>query len=153
MMCAVAVRIIRPAVNNISTLVRHIDIESVMDRSRFRPAPGPVPASLSRRRFVHGLSGVLLATGLRQSGWAAAPADDGSVLSGTDFNLEVGSREVNFTGARRLATAINGHVPGPLLRWREGDTITLRVANRLAVPTSLHWHGVIVPADMDGVRD
>jgi FtsP/CotA-like multicopper oxidase with cupredoxin domain len=72
-------------------------------------------------------------------------------LSGTEFNLEVNTLEVNFTGARRTATAVNGQVPGPLLRWREGDTITVRVKNRLTVPTSIHWHGVIVPSDMDGV--
>jgi FtsP/CotA-like multicopper oxidase with cupredoxin domain len=75
----------------------------------------------------------------------------GSVLSGTEFDLEVSSLAVNYTGARRIATAVNGQVPGPLLRWREGDVVTLRVANRLRVPTSIHWHGVIVPADMDGV--
>src|SRR6185437_11739026 len=81
----------------------------------------------------------------------APGAAEGSVLSGPDFNLEVSSIEVNFTGASRRATVVNGQVPGPLLRWRQGDTITVRVANRLTVPTSVHWHGVIVPADMDGV--
>src|SRR5262249_58111091 len=39
----------------------------------------------------------------------------------------------------------------PLLRWREGDVVTLRLHNRLREPTSIHWHGLIVPADMDGV--
>ncbi len=58
---------------------------------------------------------------------------------------------MNFTGARRTATAVNGQVPGPVLRWREGETITVRVTNRLAVPTSIHWHGIIVPFEMDGV--
>jgi len=73
------------------------------------------------------------------------------VLAGTELNLDVGALAVNFTGRPRIATAVNGQVPGPLLRWREGDTITLRVVNRLPTPTSIHWHGVIVPADMDGV--
>ena len=105
------------------------------------------------RRFVRGLSGALATAALpytygRTAGSVAA-AD--SVLTGTEFDLEVNSLEVNFTGARRIATAVNGQVPGPLLRWREGDTITVRVANRLHVPTSIHWHGVIVPSDMDGV--
>ena len=58
---------------------------------------------------------------------------------------------VNFTGARRTAVAINGQVPGPTLRFREGDTVTIRVTNRLRETTALHWHGLIVPADMDGV--
>ncbi|MDB6087366.1 MAG: multicopper oxidase [Gammaproteobacteria bacterium] len=128
-----------------------------MDRSRFRPAVWPAPSNISRRRFVHGLSGVLVAAGVRQSGWATAPPQQSSggvdrgVLYGTEFNLEVGTLAVNFTGARRIATAVNGQVPAPLLRWREGDTVTVRVVNRLTTPTSLHWHGVLVPSDMDGV--
>jgi FtsP/CotA-like multicopper oxidase with cupredoxin domain len=73
------------------------------------------------------------------------------VLSGTDFHLEVGATEVNFTGVARRATVVNGQLPAPLLRWRQGDTVTIRVTNRLAAPTSIHWHGMILPADMDGV--
>ncbi len=73
------------------------------------------------------------------------------MLSGTEFDLEIGAREVNFTGTPRTATVVNGQLPGPLLRWREGDWVTLRVSNRLLAPSSIHWHGMIVPADMDGV--
>ncbi|MGH8189675.1 MAG: copper resistance system multicopper oxidase, partial [Steroidobacteraceae bacterium] len=57
----------------------------------------------------------------------------------------------NYTGAPRMAVALNGQVPAPTLRFREGDTVTLRVTNRLPTTSSLHWHGLIVPADMDGV--
>ena len=110
-----------------------------MEKTRF---------DVSRRRFVSGLGGLLTAAALPSSGRAGQP---NTVLTGTDFDLEVSSLEVNFTGVRRIATAVNGQVPGPQLRWREGDTVTVRVKNRLAVPTSLHWHGVLVPADMDGV--
>ena len=110
-----------------------------MEKTRF---------DVSRRRFVSGLGGLLTAAALPSSGRAGQP---NTVLTGTDFDLEVSSLEVNFTGVRRIATAVNGRVPGPQLRWREGDTITVRVKNRLAVPTSVHWHGVLVPADMDGV--
>ena len=46
---------------------------------------------------------------------------------------------------------MNGGIPAPTLRFREGDDITLRVTNRLSVPSSLHWHGLLVPASMDGV--
>jgi FtsP/CotA-like multicopper oxidase with cupredoxin domain len=105
---------------------------------------------VTRRRFVQGLSGAL-ATAALPSGRVAAGVDRRTVSSGTQFDLEVSALEVNFTGARRLATALNGQVPGPLLRWREGDTVTVRIKNQLTVPTSLHWHGVIVPSDMDGV--
>lgn len=48
-------------------------------------------------------------------------------------------------------SAINGSSPGPTLRWREGETVTIAVTNHLQVETSLHWHGVRVPAAMDGV--
>jgi CopA family copper-resistance protein len=74
-----------------------------------------------------------------------------TVLSGTDFSLEIAETPVNFTGVTRPAVTINGGVPGPLLRWKEGTTVTLRVANRLRTPTSIHWHGIIVPFQMDGV--
>jgi CopA family copper-resistance protein len=94
---------------------------------------------------------VLLAAAGGRARYAGA-ADRGVIeLSGTEFDLEIAAREVNFTGAPRAATVMNGQLPGPLLRWREGDSVTLRVTNRLSVPSSIHWHGMIVPADMDGV--
>jgi CopA family copper-resistance protein len=70
---------------------------------------------------------------------------------GTEFDLYIGELPVNITGAARTAMAINGSLPGPILRWREGDTVTLRVRNRLKQDTSIHWHGIILPANMDGV--
>jgi FtsP/CotA-like multicopper oxidase with cupredoxin domain len=123
-----------------------------MDRFRLPSAA----LSRSRRRFVRGLAGGALAVvSARHFGWAAAadPAagDQGAILSGTEFNLEIGALAVNLTGQPGIATVVNGRLPAPLLRWREGDTITLRVSNRLSAPTSIHWHGMIVPADMDGV--
>jgi FtsP/CotA-like multicopper oxidase with cupredoxin domain len=121
-----------------------------MEKFRFRSGFEPAPFGLTRRRFVQGLSGVLATTALPFSTGVAGD-ERRAALSGNEFNLEVSALEVNFTGSKRLATALNGQVPGPLLRWREGDTITVRVKNRLQVPTSLHWHGVIVPSDMDGV--
>lgn len=54
------------------------------------------------------------------------------------------SHPVNHTGKPRLATAINGFVPAPSLRWREGNTVILRVHNRMVVDTSIHWHGIIL---------
>ena len=124
-----------------------------MDRFRLPSAA----LSRSRRRFVEGLAGGALAVvSARHFRWAAAAdaaaaGDTGGILSGTDFNLEIGALPVNLTGQPGIATAVNGRLPAPLLRWREGDTITLRVSNRLSAPTSIHWHGMIVPADMDGV--
>ena len=118
-----------------------------MDRSRLSSGS----FNRSRRHFVQGLAGSALAVaGARHFGWAAAD-DAGSALSGTEFNLEIGALPVNLTGQAAIATTVNGRLPAPLLRWREGDVITLRVSNRLSTPTSIHWHGMIVPADMDGV--
>jgi CopA family copper-resistance protein len=74
-----------------------------------------------------------------------------AVLSGTEFNLEIGESPVNFTGHPRMATTVNGSLPAPTLRWREGDTVTIRVRNRLREATSIHWHGIILPFEMDGV--
>ena len=73
------------------------------------------------------------------------------VLSGTEFNLTIAETPVNFTGEPRMATTINGSIPAPILRWKEGDHITLRVTNRLRESTSIHWHGILLPYQMDGV--
>lgn len=114
-----------------------------------------------RRRFVQGLAGsAVVASGLQRYGFPAGtlataaevtPERGSAVLSGAQFDLQIDERAVNITGKRRVATLVNGRLPGPVLRWREGDLVSVRVMNRLAVPTSIHWHGVIVPADMDGV--
>jgi FtsP/CotA-like multicopper oxidase with cupredoxin domain len=95
---------------------------------------------------MHGFAGAAFVLGAAR--WSSSPA---AVLTGTQFDLTIDELPVNFTGARRTAVAINGQVPGPTLRFREGDTVTIRVTNRLRETTALHWHGLIVPADMDGV--
>ena len=109
--------------------------------------------SISRRTFVTGIAagGALGALG-QWPAFAEGQAPPPQVLRGTTFNLSIDELAVNLTGARRTALAINGSLPGPLLRWREGDTVTLRVTNRLRrADTSIHWHGIILPAAMDGV--
>ncbi len=114
-----------------------------------------VPAGLSRRQFVTGAAAgsALLGLGLPSTLSFAATAAHSAVttLCGTRFDLDIGYRNVNFTGRERPATVINGSIPGPVLRWQEGDRVTLRVTNHLAHDTSIHWHGMILPADMDGV--
>jgi len=109
--------------------------------------------SASRRRFVQGLAcgGVAAGLGLARPSIAADAAGIRAVLSGREFDLTIGELPVNFTGAPRRATVVNGQLPAPLLRWRQGDTVTLRVRNALPVRSSIHWHGIILPADMDGV--
>ena len=113
------------------------------------------PPDPARRRFVTGVAaaGSMLAfNSWAGSGPAVGRATPGTELRGRDFDLAIGSTEVDFTGRVRRATTINGQLPGPILRWREGDTVTLRVANRLRDDmTSIHWHGLVLPANMDGV--
>lgn len=108
----------------------------------------------SRRTFVKGLAagGLLGGLGLwRSPVWALTSPGQPTVLAGSEFDLFIDQTPVNLTGRHRTALTINGSLPGPLLRWREGDTVTLRVKNRLAEPTSIHWHGILLPSTMDGV--
>ncbi|QBY50467.1 copper resistance system multicopper oxidase [Cupriavidus oxalaticus] len=123
----------------------------------------PTPPDLPRRRFVQGLvaggvvaglaglGGASALAGTPHRATAAAAAGTAPVLRGTEFDLVIGESLVNFTGKPMVATTINGMLPGPTLRWREGDTVTIRVTNRLREATSIHWHGIILPFGMDGV--
>ncbi len=72
-------------------------------------------------------------------------------LSGKVIDLTI--EETPFTVNGRAATAmtVNGTIPGPVVRLREGQDVTLRVTNRLTEITSIHWHGLLLPPDMDGV--
>ncbi len=114
-------------------------------------------AGIARRRFVQGLAagGVLLGlpTLAAQAQGRAATTHTGSApeLRGTEFDLVIAETPVNFTGHARMATTVNGSLPGPTLRWREGDTVTIRVTNRMSRMTAIHWHGMLVPYQMDGV--
>lgn len=109
---------------------------------------------ITRRRFVQG---IVAGTALAACGWKDEPSfgetapPNPAILNGTHFDLTIDAIPVNFTGRPSRATAVNGLTPGPILRWREGDTVTISLTNRLKQATSIHWHGVRVPADMDGV--
>ena len=107
---------------------------------------------ISRRRFVQGIGAIgalsiAPAPGLLRSAHAAAAP----VLRGTNFALEIGPAPFTLNGRSATATAVNGQVPAPILYWLEGDTVTLAVTNRLAEPSSIHWHGIRLPNGMDGV--
>ncbi|MDR1075089.1 MAG: copper resistance system multicopper oxidase [Xanthomonadaceae bacterium] len=108
----------------------------------------------SRRRFVHGLAigGITLASGLwKPSAFAANAGASMPVLNGTRLDLNIGASRVNFTGRTRPAITVNNSLPAPVLRWREGDTVDVRVRNTLPdAHTSIHWHGLVLPANMDG---
>ena len=113
--------------------------------------------STLRRRFVQGLiaGGVLAAfpSVLHAASSLVTGTITGTVpeLSGKVIDLVIDESPVNFTGVVRMATTINGSIPAPTLRLKEGDDVTIRVTNKLSVPSSIHWHGIILPYQMDGV--
>ncbi len=74
----------------------------------------------------------------------------GSAFAGT-YDLAIEQTRINVTGRERPALAINGQIPGPVLRFKEGEDVTINVTNRLAVDTSIHWHGLLLPYTQDGV--
>lgn len=68
-----------------------------------------------------------------------------------EYDLTIARQEVNITGKPALGMTINGGIPGPTLRFKEGDTVRIHVHNKMSVETSIHWHGLLVPPGMDGV--
>ncbi len=107
----------------------------------------------NRRRFVQGMT---LATFGASTLWrtsATYAQSDAALpeLSGQHVELTIGPLPLNITGRPRIATAVNGSVPAPTLRLRQGDTISISVSNHLSESTSIHWHGIRLPADQDGV--
>lgn len=68
-----------------------------------------------------------------------------------EYSLQIAEEKINITGDAVNGMTINGTIPGPTLRFREGDTATVHVQNEMGAATSIHWHGILVPPDMDGV--
>jgi CopA family copper-resistance protein len=113
---------------------------------------------VSRRTFVSGLAAAGAVAAVE--GWRPARANAQVAgraatgeLSGSSFDLRIARTSVNFTGRERTAYTVNGSLPAPTLRLREGDDVTLRVTNALGTDedASIHWHGILLPANMDGV--
>ncbi len=109
-----------------------------------------------RRKFLTtsiGAGAAYSASGLFPA-WAL-PASKGNMgipaLTGTNFDLEVSEFKTHINGRVASAVGVNGSVPAPLIRFREGANVTLNVKNTLDVDTSIHWHGLLVPFEMDGV--
>ncbi|MEM8982633.1 MAG: copper resistance system multicopper oxidase [Pseudomonadota bacterium] len=99
------------------------------------------------------LAGLGLASALLPAWAKSAKADLSGLpaLSGSRFDLNVAAAPVTIDGRRSNAVLVNGELPAPLLRWREGDTLALTVRNALQQDTSIHWHGILLPFHMDGV--
>lgn len=108
---------------------------------------------INRRSFLAtGAASGLAAAGLLPA-WARSQSGlaPHTTLSGTEFDLTIGRSPVRIDGRPGRGITINGTIPAPLLRWREGDEVTLRVTNTLDADTSIHWHGILIPFQMDGV--
>ena len=112
---------------------------------------------IDRRGFVNGaLGGGALAA---LAGWYpvwAQPVSAGIApplpsVSGTDIRLRIARQTLRVDGRVTRAIGINGTVPGPLIRLKEGQQARLTVVNDLDEDSSIHWHGLILPFQMDGV--
>lgn len=122
-------------------------------RKRFTDVP-----AAGRRRFLKGAAAMGLLSGLEALAPAYAWEKTGnlaarpSVSGNTDaFDLEIARADMLIDGRPARPITINGSMPGPLLRFTEGREVLLRVTNRLDEDTSIHWHGVLLPFEMDGV--
>ncbi len=117
---------------------------------------------ITRRNFIKGAGAGLFLSGL-QFAWplpswaksAAQPMDTGidGIAARRRYDLTIGYSPIVIDGREGVSTGINGSVPGPLVRLREGDEVALNVTNRLmdTEHASIHWHGILVPFPMDGV--
>jgi len=111
--------------------------------------------SFNRRAFIGGGAALVTAAGLRPA-WASTlshgvAGKTPQTLSGEDIRLTVDQLAFPVDGKMGHAIAINGSVPAPLIRLKEGQNVRLTVDNRLGEDTSIHWHGLLVPFQMDGV--
>lgn len=113
--------------------------------------------ALNRRQWLH--RAAFSGGGLALAGWLPAWAQGVSPgiaaplpeLSGDDITLQIAHRMLRIRGRETHAVGINGTIPAPLLRLRQGRTVRIHVDNKLDEETSLHWHGLLLPFQMDGV--
>mgnify|MGYP001963652059 FL=1 len=111
---------------------------------------------LSRRRLIKSTAALAAASALPMPAWAKGAslthAKKGfGELSGETIDLAIGRHHFATGGRSGHAVAVNGTVPGPLIRLREGQTVRFNVANGLDEDSSIHWHGLLVPFQFDGV--
>src|ERR1700743_495241 len=87
----------------------------------------------------------------RDASWLPERPTDPSRPGTVVYHLTISDTMVRYTGKERMAIAINGSIPGPALHFTEGDTAVIYIHNHMRMATSLHWHGLIVPNEYDGV--
>ena len=111
---------------------------------------------LNRRHFLKKSALVFAGAGFQSvlPAWAQSARSTLSLpglLTGDEFHLQVEQAKANVAGKSAPIITLNGQFPAPLLRWQEGDDLTIRVSNHLQEATSIHWHGILLPFQMDGV--
>lgn len=116
--------------------------------------PSRIRGGLTRRRFVTGIgAGGLLVSLPRSSHAFSSKASSGIIppMPSDRWDLKIGHTRISLDGKTMHAPTAGGTVPGPILRWKQGDTVSINVTNTLNEPTSIHWHGIRTPSNMDGV--
>ena len=111
---------------------------------------------LPRRKFLTGSAGLIGAAQLPMPAWARGEslthaAKGFGTVSGEDIRLSIGNSHFSTGGRSGHAVTVNGTVPGPLVRLREGQKVRLHVTNTLEEDSSIHWHGLLLPFQFDGV--
>ena len=116
--------------------------------------------ALNRRHFLQTGATSLASIGLLSTvpAWARGASLSGELIrqgfdevSGSSIELTIGEGHRLVQGRRGHGIAVNGSVPGPLVRLREGQPVRLNVTNTLETDSSIHWHGLLVPFQFDGV--
>jgi len=113
-------------------------------------------SSLDRRTVLRRAAAIATLSAARLFPAWAQPVSAGipapkPALDGTDIRLRIAHLMMTIDGKRRHAIGLNGTVPGPLIRLKQGSSVRLHVTNDLDVDSSIHWHGLLVPAQYDGV--
>ena len=113
-------------------------------------------STLSRRHLIKSTAALAAASALPMPAWAKGQslshAKKGfGEVSGEDIELAIGNHHFATGNRSGHAVAVNGTIPGPLVRLREGQQARLHVTNTLAEDSSIHWHGLLVPFQFDGV--
>ena len=111
---------------------------------------------ISRRSLMKGIGAAGMLAAMETLVPAFARTGSGATartgeLRGSVIDLTIAETPFRVGGRRGAAKTINGTLPGPIIRLKEGQDVTLRVTNRLKETSSIHWHGILVPPAMDGV--
>ncbi len=113
------------------------------------------PNRIARRKFLGFVGGLSVALTLEQL-FSASATDNNSLNSENGnypevINLQVAETDILIGDRLGTAYTVNHSLPGPTIRLKEGQKATIKVTNNLKIDTSIHWHGIILPANMDGV--